>query len=431
MTESLILPRVTGLADARTAVGEAARQATWSLSDDKAVARVADAVRLRAQADSVLLAAIGEIDARGLARARGATSTTAWLQGAHQVGPGEAAKLVGTARALREHLSSTAEAMSCGKVQLGQAQVIVHALADLPKGFPTPMREVAEATMIGHCTTFGPVPLSFIGRRLEECLDPDGVQARDEKKLLEREKRAFDKRAFNLSDDPYGPGGSIRGLSEAEGAAIIRAALDPLSAPRPVGIGAEKDSRSAEQRRYDALVELCRRYLAHPASTSGDSGKTQLRITIPLESLTERLGAGTLDSGQLLSPSAVRRLACDAQLIPIVLGGASQILDVGAARRLYTGPQRIAIETRDGGCTWPGCSRPVAWCEIHHILPRLDGGLTNRDNAALLCTAHHREIEKGDWELFIRGDRAWYRPPAWIDAARTPILNATHRPPPN
>ena len=431
MSELPIQPVASGLSDARAAVRAAASRATWALSDEQAVARVGDAVRLRAQPDAVLLAAIGEVDARGLARARGATSTTAWLQGAHQVGPGQAARLVGTARALREHLPATADAMSRGRAQLGQAQVIVHALADLPKDFPAEGRTDAEATMIGHCDTFGPVPLSFIGRRLEEILDPEGVQARDEKKLLEKEKKAFDKRALTLSDDPYGPGGSIRGRMEAEGAAIIRAALDVLSAPAQADIDGNRHLRSAEQRRYDALVEICRRHLAHPASGSGAGGKTQLRITIGLESLTQRLGAATLDSGQLLSPSAARRLACDAQLIPIVLGGKSQVLDVGTGRRLFTGPQRVAIEVRDRGCTWPGCSRPLAWCEIHHILPWLDGGLTDRDNATLLCTAHHREIEKGDWEVFIRGDRAWYRPPAWIDPTRAPIVNTTHQPPPH
>jgi len=236
VSELPIQPVASGLSDARAAVRATASRATWALSDEQAVARVGDAVRLRAQADAVLLAAIGEVDARGLARARGATSTTAWLQGAHQVGPGQAARLVGTARALREHLPATADAMSRGRVQLGQAQVIVHALADLPKDFPAEGRTDAEATMIGHCDTFGPVPLSFIGRRLEEILDPEGVQARDEKKLLEKEKKAFDKRALTLSDDPYGPGGSIRGRMEAEGAAIIRAALDVLSAPAQADI---------------------------------------------------------------------------------------------------------------------------------------------------------------------------------------------------
>lgn len=431
MSESPIQSTESGLSDVRFAVGAAARRATWALSDGEAVARVADAVRLRAQADAVLLAAIGEVDARGLARARGATSTSAWLTGAHRVGPGQAARLVGTARALREHLPATAEAMAGGRVQLAQAQVIVHALSDLSKELAAGRLAEAEATMIEHCAVFGPIPLSFIGRRLEEILDPEGVQARDEKKLLEKEKKAYDKRALTLCDDPYGPGGSIRGRSEAEGAAIIRAALDGLSAPAPAGIDGQPDPRSADQRRYDAFVEICRRRLAHPASGTGDGGKAQLRVTISMDELTRQRGAATLDSGQLLSPTAARRLACDAQIIPIVLGGRSQVLDVGEARRLYTGPQRVAIEVRDRGCTWPGCSRPLAWCEIHHIVPWLDGGLTDRDNAALLCTSHHRQIEKGDWAVFIRGDRAWYRPPAWIDPARGPILNHSHHPPPD
>ena len=112
--------------------------------------------------------------------------------------------------------------------------------------------------------------------------------------------------------------------------AVIAAALDALAAPRPTD-DTGPDLRSAAARRYDALHELCRRSLHAAPTGSGDGGKVQLRVTVPLEVLEHRLtGAGSvLDAGQILSPALARRLACDAQFIPIVLGSASQPLDVG------------------------------------------------------------------------------------------------------
>lgn len=122
----------------------AAQVELWSLTDRQLAVEVADAVALRAQADAVLLARLGEADARGLARSRGATSAVAWLRGSHQLSPGEASRLVRTARALREQLPATAQAITDGEVQLGQAEVIVDSLKDLPPGISAELR--AEAS---------------------------------------------------------------------------------------------------------------------------------------------------------------------------------------------------------------------------------------------------------------------------------------------
>jgi hypothetical protein len=147
-------------------------------------------------------------------------------------------------------------------------------------------------------------------------------------------------------------------------------------------------------------------------------------------------GAGPLD------PEACRRLACDATVtrvvvsrqppeagarchggdphdptgsglkgllwavlakLPPILGGApSRPLDVGRSSRVVTPAQRSALAVRDGGCVFPGCSRPLAWCEAHHVRHWLDGGPTDLDNLALVCRAHHREVHEGGWRL-IRG----------------------------
>ncbi len=123
-------------------------------------------------------------------------------------------------------------------------------------------------------------------------------------------------------------------------------------------------------------------------------------------------------------------LGCDADIIPCFLDGSGAVIDLGRAMRLFTGPARTALEIRDRGCAWPGCDRPISWCEAHHIVSWINGGETNQSNGVLLCGYHHRDIERGDWEVFIHAGRAWFRPPAWIDVERKPILNPMHHPPP-
>jgi len=123
-------------------------------------------------------------------------------------------------------------------------------------------------------------------------------------------------------------------------------------------------------------------------------------------------------------------LACDAGIIPAVLDGRGQPVDVGREQRTFNGPRRTAIEVRDGGCVWPGCSRPAPWCQVHHLIPWCENGRTDQSNGGLFCWIHHREIEKAEWKAFHHHGRIWLRPPARLDPNPAPRINTTHRPPP-
>lgn len=149
--------------------------------------RVQAVLRVRAQVNAVLLAAVGEVEARGLARTRGATSTRAWLHGAHQLDPAEASMLVRTAAALRAGFPGDWAGAGRGDISLDQARVVIRSVTDLPADLDRGIVAAAETLMIGHCAVFDPTTLSLIGRRLAECIDPEGTQARDERKHLERE----------------------------------------------------------------------------------------------------------------------------------------------------------------------------------------------------------------------------------------------------
>jgi HNH endonuclease len=87
-------------------------------------------------------------------------------------------------------------------------------------------------------------------------------------------------------------------------------------------------------------------------------------------------------------------------LLPPTLGGApSQPLEVGRATRVIQAAQRAALAVRDRGCVFTGCTRPLAWCDAHHLRHWLHGGPTDLANLALLCRAHHRAVHEGGWQL--------------------------------
>ncbi len=79
--------------------------------------------------------------------------------------------------------------------------------------------------------------------------------------------------------------------------------------------------------------------------------------------------------------------------MPVVLGGPSEILDVGRTQRLVTPAIRKALTLRDGGCIFPGCTAPDTRCEAHHLQPWWAGGHTALHNLVLLCGHHHTLVE--------------------------------------
>ena len=117
-----------------------------------------------------------------------------------------------------------------------------------------------------------------------------------------------------------------------------------------------------------------------------------------LATLTGGLEAASLDTGTRISARQARRLACEAGIIPAVLGGRSEVLDLGRTRRFHTKAQRIALALRDQGCTADGCDLPPAACHAHHGIRWSDGGPTNIDDGRLLCHRHHRVIHDPRYE---------------------------------
>lgn len=99
-----------------------------------------------------------------------------------------------------------------------------------------------------------------------------------------------------------------------------------------------------------------------------------------------------------------RQQACHQRIIPMILGTASQPLDVGRAQRSFSHAMRRALHVRDRGCIVPGCPRPSGWCEPHHIEEWAQGGSTSVANAALVCRQHHSAVHKGLIQIHMEKD---------------------------
>ncbi len=218
----------------------------------------------------------------------------------------------------------------------------------------------------------------------------------------------------------------VRGCLDKEAGALVLAVLDPLAAPEPVNEGI-RDLRLAEHRYADALVQLCQ--LATPTLPEVRGERPHMFVTTTLESLQHATAAalGTLEGGYLISPSALRRIACDANIIPVVLGSAGQPLDIGRATRIVPQGLRRALILRDGGCAFPGCDRPPSWCDAHHIDHWANGGPTSICNTALLCVHHHDRAHRDGWTITIIDGLPWFIPPTWLDPDQRPRQNSRYR----
>jgi hypothetical protein len=336
-----------------------------------------------------------------------AQSAVAWVrEHAPSLRAGGAAPVVRTAEAFGVSANlPVKEAVVSGRLPVGSAAVVVSELSRLRPllvegaepavldGLVTMARDHGAA----GCRGLRPALLARYG--LDGLLDREQEAARRFVALSQPRSAELGLAEYRLVLDP-------------EGRAVLESALGPLSAPVPVD--GERDLRPADQRRGEALVTLVRRAVAGGESVP-TAAKAQLFVSVDLDTLRDltvrdetgptcasgdfgRVVAGEvvggLDAGSLLAPEVVRRLACDAAVIPTVLGSGGEVVELGCSVRLFTPGQMRCLWLRDGACTFPGCSMPSHWCDGHHLVHWADGGPTVLENAALLCGRHHTVVHQ-------------------------------------
>jgi hypothetical protein len=408
-------------AEAETLANKCANAPTWQLTNNTLV----DCLDTIDHAIQALTAAqlhlIREIDGRGLSIAQHASSTAVWLREHLRIGIPTAKRLVDLAQAVDQR-PALDTALTAGEINAEQAAIVATAIRDLPTDIGQELTDKAEAFLIRQAGQYEPSILRKAAQRILAHIAPEIADAADAAALQRMEARAHQGRRFQLTRQGDGRVRVTGWLDEA-GAATVNAALDPLCAPRHD----HDEPRTPAQRRADALVEVCE--LATRTEQLPDNGgqPPQVVITVPFDPLHQQLGTGMLDTGGRLSPTQVRQLACDAQLIPAVLGSDGQVLDLGRTRRLITGALRRALEIRDRGCAFPGCDRPPRWCHGHHIHPWADGRSTTLDNSVLLCGYHHRIIHRGDWIVRL-GTHGLpeFVPPTYVDPQQRARRNIYH-----
>jgi hypothetical protein len=423
--EQLSHPAVRAVGGVRQQLSDVADVPLWSMRDAEVEQLLSEAHRAAAQLSDLVLRITAEADRRNLAGQAGAPNTRAWLRHALQISPAAAKRQQLLASRLDTDCPTTREALAAGRIDTDQAQVITRTVADFPAGLDPQLVESAEQRLLAEADQYDAMLLARLAERILELIDPDGAESRLGDTLA-RQEAAWRRREFGIG---YALDGmvTLRGWLPAESAELLRAALDPLSRPRPAD-ATGPDHRQPGQRRADALVELATRQLNGGQLPETGGEKPHLVVTVDYFDLRDQIGAGHLDTGLALSPHTVRRVACDAKIIPAVLASTGEPLDLGRSVRLISGALRRAVVLRDRGCAFPGCDRPPAWCDGHHIVHWVDGGPTSLDNSVLLCGHHHRLVHRGEWHVTLDRDRhPQFTPPPWIDPERKPLRNTMHR----
>ena len=371
----------------------------------------------------------GEIDTRKIAESHGCTSTAALLRQTLTISAPDARARVHAARAiLPQDLPTGGEtppvlpllgaALAAGAIGAEQTRTIVTTMNKLPATLDPDTRDTCQQVLVENGISTEPKPFADFARAVALTCDPDGTP--DQPNPSDRVELTLGAR------NPSTGMTRFAGQLDDEGVEVLGQAIDGLATPHPAADGTP-DPRSAPTRRGQALKEVLHRYLNHGDAPVQGGERPHVTVTMDFEDLKRNLGAAVLEHGGPISAAQARMLACDAKIIPAVMGSKTQVLDVGTASRLFPAAIRRAITLRDRGCAWPGCDRPPAWCDCHHVQHWTLGGPSSSRNGGLLCRPHHSQIPREDWEIRFAADGVpEFIPPPWVDPTRKPRRNTLH-----
>ncbi|GGU42427.1 HNH endonuclease signature motif containing protein [Nocardioides albus] len=285
-----------------------------------------------------------------------------------------------------------------GVISQDKARVIVKALEAI-EAHPEASREnlvLAEKLLVEYATEMSATKLEIIGKRILVEVDPERFEAA-EAKALQREEERAQRRTFFTSRANGDGTVEIHARVSTAVAMRLRTMLDSLAQPRK--LSAENRGRKTPYDRLlgQAFARVIETYDVDQLPRHGGHATTVF-ITMNIEDLRRDLGTAALGfDGDQITAAEARRMACNADLIPVVLGSDSEILDFGRSIRLAHPVQHRALRLRDKCCQAEDCDAPAAWTEAHHLKPWSEGGLTNLANMVLLCPSDHRRIHDPDY----------------------------------
>jgi hypothetical protein len=306
----------------------------------------------------------------------------------------------------------TEAALAAGEISAKQADIISRALAQLPADVTDEQRLLCEMTLLKDAPRLTLKDLRHRARRITETYKKSDEVDEDEDELLRRkEEAARAKTSFSMWDNRDGTVTGRFTLPEAQGA-MLKTALDALAAPHQSiatvnAATGERDEvgfgQSYPQRLGHAFATLVEHLPADRLPSNGGVSAV-VTVNLDLDTLMGGLKAAGLSDGTRISAGEARRLACSAQLVPMVLDGKSLPLDLGSPQRFFNRASRRALEKRDGGCTAPGCDRDSRWCESHHLTPYAISKTTDIRDGALLCSFHHHRVHQQGWTGRVNPD---------------------------
>ncbi|QIH99192.1 DUF222 domain-containing protein [Rhodococcoides fascians A21d2] len=446
----------------------------WQLSEAELLADAADVSHRIQLMEARRIALVAEIDTRVAREKLGFPGPAGWLTSTTLLTPGKATKIVALARGLK-NFPDIADAVNTGVMTIDHAALILTFAETPPKNLPQEGRDIARKAMITAATgpgartdrireaitklkdTYGgkkPPPEdtdrnelfasktlngrlalkgdfdAVTGEKLLTALSPlteprpaaDGTQ--DERSPALRRAEAFGHildRYLASSNRPTEGGEkphvnlhiTLRDLTNLRGTAAGAGSGDRESGS---GSGSGSDENTGTATRSDS---------ASSSTRDGDADGCDSGPASDRGAYRDLFGDGTT-VGWLpwmgpLSRETSRQLACDCLLTAIVMDENGSPINLARTARTVTAKQKRALTARDHGCAFPGCGKPAAWTEGHHIWHWTDGGPTDMNNLVLLCGFHHRLIHHSDWEVFIAADNhPWFIPPATVDPYRQP-----------
>ena len=367
-------------------------------------------------------ARLGELKHRVLAHASqvrveeatGAATTATWLARATRTTVRSSRRAVHLATAL-ETYARLREGYAAGRVNTEQAEVIARALDALPVDIPASVRAAAEERLVDLAGHHDACDLRVLGDRVLDVVAPAVADAHEAARLEAEERAAARKTMLTMTPDGQG---SVHGrftVPELHAGMLRKQLLalvvhdKPALTSTPTTTAEQEEGERPEPVKAATAVELGAAFCELLERLDGSqvpemsTGATVV-VTMTLETLAGGLAAATLDTGDRIAAHTARRLACEAGIIPVVLSGRREVLDQGRRKRLFTRAQRIALATRDKGCTAAGCHTAAWFCHAHHDQPWATGGTTDLINGRLLCPTHHRTAHDPRYESRVLAD---------------------------
>ena len=390
----------------RERLGTVAKTPLWSMTPGDQRDALTIFTQAQAQLDALKLSVLAEAERSGATTDSGASTAADWVAIETRQVRRDACSDLKLAQAVDRHEVLSA-AMAEGQVNKAQARAIVAALDKLPTtgefAVDAEQHQQAEAHLVSMADHHDAKALRILGGRIFEVIAPDLAEKYDGKALEKEEAEALRRTTLTMWEDDEGTCHGRFRIPALQGQMLQKMILAISSPSRSANntatTGIDPDLPTPV-RHGIALTQLIETYPAEKLPKTGGCSATVV-VTMTLEQLLadlDQAGVCTVDTGGRMSAAQARRLACTAGIIPVVLGGGSQVLDVGRKRRLHTEAMRLAMTVRDRGCTARGCEAPPGMCHAHHDAPWSQGGSTNVETGRLLCPHHHRRVHDPRFE---------------------------------